>query len=141
MASIDVLSLFTNVQATKTIDFFRNLLSNDPSLHNPTKLDALDVTYLVDLHVKATFITFRDRILQQTTNLPMHPQISWCLPTSSWNCLKTSAPVIPTVRWMYVEDTFALIEKTSITRFHDEDESIVFTKEGGDNEKNSFLDC
>ncbi len=66
MVSFDISSLFTNVPIAKTTEILMNVLTNDPSLHNRTTLDAADVTNLVHICVTATVFTFRDRLYQQT---------------------------------------------------------------------------
>ncbi len=62
MVNFDISSLFTNVPIAKTTDILMNLLTNDPSLHNRTTLDAADITRLVHLCVTATVFTFWHRL-------------------------------------------------------------------------------
>ncbi len=46
------------------------------------------------------------------------------------------APVIPTVWWRYVNDTFVLLDKSPVQQFHahfnNQEENIILTKEEED---------
>ncbi len=56
-----------------------------------------------------------------------------------------SAPVIPTVWWRYVDDTFGLVHRSNVPQFHaqiyNQEEGIIFTKEEEDERQLPFLDC
>ncbi len=55
------------------------------------------------------------------------------------------APVFPTVWRRYVDDTFVLLDRSSLPQFHihinNQEESIILMKEEEDEKQLPFLDC
>ena len=68
MVSFDVKALYTSLPVGRTIEIVKRRLSEDDTLHERTQLTVEDLIPLLEICLKSTYFTFRERLFFQLTD-------------------------------------------------------------------------
>ena len=143
----DVISLFTKipVDVAKTVVLER--LKKDDTLDNRSGLTLIDIAAALNLCLDNTYLYFRGKFHRQIFGVAMGSPISVIIANLVMENVEEGAMsnfLNPPKFWKrYVDDTFVIIKKTEVDKFHnyinDIKASIKFTIERETNNSISFL--
>ena len=111
MLSLDVKSLFTNVDLPLVISFIHRKFSDD-SFQLPAGLTIDALIELIKLCTRSTIFTFNDCFYQQTFGVPMGSPLSCILANIMMECIESELlalfPIKPALWVRYVDDIFCI---------------------------------
>ena len=148
MVSFDVVSLFTAIPVDKACVYIRKKLDEDTTLHSRTKLTTDEIISLLEFTLSNNYFMFNDSVYKQIHGCAMGSPVS---PVVANLCMEvieesaiTASTTPPKIWKRYVDDSFVIIKKHSVSKFHDTlnavDPKISFTIETENNGQISFLD-
>ena len=149
MVSFDVVSLFTAIPVEKACEYIRKKHNEDTTLlHLRTSLTSDEIISLLDFTLSNNYFVYNDSIYKQIHGCAMGSPVSpvvanLCMEIIEESAISASATP-PKVWKRYVDDSFVIIKKNSVSTFHDTlnsiDPKISFTIETENNGQISFLD-
>ena len=143
-----VVSLFTAIPVEKACEYIRKKLNEDTTLHLRTSLTSDEIISLLDFTLSNNYFVYNDSIYKQIHGCAMGSPVSpvvanLCMEIIEESAISASATP-PKVWKRYVDDSFIIIKKNSVSTFHDTinsiDPKISFTIETENNGQISFLD-
>ena len=148
MVSFDIVSLFTAIPVDKACDYIRKKLDEDTTLHLRTKLNTDEIISLLEFTLSNNYFMFNDSVYKQIHGCAMGSPVSPVVANLCMEVIEESAIAAsttpPKVWKRYVDDSFVIIKKHSVSKFHDTlnavDPKISFTLETENNGQISFLD-
>ena len=148
MVLFDVVSLFTAIPVKKACSYIRDKLNEDITLHSRTNLTTDDIIFLLEFILSNNYFVYNDCIYKQIHGCAMGSPVSPVVANLCMEVIEDSALSISTVPpkiWKrYVDDSFVIIKKDSVSAFHDIlnsiDPKISFTIETENNGQIAFLD-
>jgi hypothetical protein len=148
MVSFDVISLFTAIPVDKACEYIRKKLNEDTTLHLRTNLTTDEIISLLQFTLSNNFFVFNDSIYKQIHGCAMGSPVSPVVANLCMEIIEESAiaaSTTPPKIWKrYVDDSFVIIKKHSVSTFHDTlnsiDPKISFTIEAENNGQIPFLD-
>ena len=147
MVSFDVVSLFTAIPVDKACNYIRKKLENDLSLHSRTNLDIDDIVSLLNFVLSDNHFAYKGKIYKQihgcAMGSPVDPVVAnICMKEIEDSAINTT-PVPPRYWKRYVDNSFCIIKKNTVSSFHDSlnsiDPHISLTIEHENNCQISFL--
>jgi len=148
MVSFDVVSLFTAIPVEKACEYIRKKLNEDTTLHLRTSLTSDEIISLLDFTLSNNYLVYNDSIYKQIHGCAMGSPVSpvvanLCMEIIEESAISASATP-PKVWKRYVDDSFVIIKKNSVSTFHDTlnsiDPKISFNIETENSGQISFLD-
>jgi len=146
MVSFDAVSLFTAIPVEKACEYIRKKLNEDTTLHLRTNLITDEIISLLDFTLSNNYFIYNDSIDKQRHGCAMGSPVSpvvanFCMEIIEESAISASATQV----WKrYVDDSFVVIKKHSVSTFHDTLNSInlkiSYTIEKENNGQISFLD-
>ena len=148
MVSFDVVSLFTAIPVDKACDYIRKKPDEDTTLHLRTTLNADEIISLLEFTLSNNYFMFNDSVYKQIHGNAMGSPVSPVVGNLCMEVIEESAIAAsttpPKVWKRYEDDSFVMIKKHSVSKFHDTlnavDPKISFTLETENNGQISFLD-
>jgi hypothetical protein len=148
MISFDVVSLFTSVPVCLAIEAFRDVLLNDPTLHNRTKLSVDEICDLVDFCLSNTDFSFRGVFYHQAFGCAMGSPVSALAANIVMEKIEKrifSNQRVKIHYWKrFVDDIWAVVPASEVDDIleliNGLEPSIKFTCEHEENKSISFLD-
>ena len=150
--SHDVFSLFTNTPIKESLEIIKKRLMDDKDLKNRTKLDANDITEMLEFILTKTYFEFRGAIYRQRFGAAMGSQVSSTVANFFMEFLEQEAIVTapldcrPRLWKRYVDDVLEIINKGQVQSLTDHlnqidtTNSIKFTNEEEKDSQIPFLD-
>ena len=135
-------------RSRKPVLYIQDKLNEDITLHSRTNLTTDDIISLLEFVLSNNYFVYNDCIYKQTHGCAMGSPVSPVVANLCMEVIEDSALSISTVPpkiWKrYVDDSFVIIKKDSVSAFHDIlnsiDPKILFTIETENNGQIAFLD-
>ena len=148
MVSFDVVSLFTAIPVDKACAYIKTKLVNDHTLTRRTKLDINDIIRLLGFVLSNSFFIYNDTTYKQIHGCAMGSPVSAIVANLCMEVIEEQAiqqaTTPPRVWKRFVDDSFAIMKKSTINSFHDTlnsiDSHINFTIEHEKDGQLAFLD-
>ena len=123
MVSFDVVSLFTAIPVKKACSYIRDKLNECITLHSRTNLTTDDIISLLEFVFSNNYFVYNDCIYKQihgcARGSPVSPVVAnLCMEVIEDLALSIST-VPPKIWKRYVDDSFVIIKKDSVSAFHD----------------------
>ena len=148
MVSFDVVSLFTAIPVDKACDYIRKKLDEDTTLNLRTTLNTDKIISLLEFTLSNNYFMLNDSVFKQIHGCAMGSPVSPVVANLCMEAIEESAIAAsttpPKVWKRYVDDSFVIIKKHSVSKFYDTlnavDPKISLTLETENNGQISFLD-
>ena len=128
MVSFDVVSLFTAIPVDKACAYIKTKLVNDHTLTRRTKLDINDIIRLLEFVLSNSFFIYNDTTYKQIHGCAMGSPVSAIVANLCMEVIEEQAiqqaTTPPGVWKRFVDDSFAIMKKSTINSFHDTLNSI-----------------
>ena len=146
--SFDVVSLFTSVPLKTAKTIVANRVGDDCTLGERTSLAVPEIMEALNICLQLSFFVYNDVIYKQIFSCPMGSPLSPIIANMVMEEIEQTALntyLNPLSLWLrYVDDVYAIMEKTEVEPFHDYlntiSASIKFTKELEKSGQLAFLD-
>ena len=123
MVSFDVVSLFTAIPVKKACEYIRKKLNEDTTLHLRTKLTTDEIISLLDFTLLNNYFVYSGSIYKQIHGCVMGSPVSPVVANLCMEVIEQSAIIasatLPKVWKRYVDDSFVIIKKHSVSTFHE----------------------
>ena len=148
MVSFDVVSLYTNVPISDTLDIIRELLLNDDEYENKTHIPIDKLMSLIEIVLTKTWYLFDGKYFSQTDGVamggPTSSVVAEIYMQAHENTALTTADHAPRVWKRFVDDVFLIIKRSHLEQFHKHINAlhpkIQFTVEYEKDDSIPFLD-
>ena len=148
LVSYDVSALFTSIPIEEAIRVIHKRLSEDETLPDRCELDVEQIMTLLRFCLETTYFVCNGVFYRQVQGAPMGSPVSPAVADLMMEEFEERAlqnpPVVPSVWFRYVDDTFTVLPQNRIEEFtnylNSQNRSIQFTIEEEEDCKLAFLD-
>ena len=148
LVSYDVSALFTSIPIEEAIRVIHKRLSEDETLPERCELDVEQIMTLLRFCLETTYFVCNGVFYRQVQGAPMGSPVSPAVADLMMEEFEERAlqnpPVVPSVWFRYVDDTFTVLPQNRIEEFtnylNSQNRSIQFTIEEEEDCKLAFLD-
>ena len=122
MVSFDVKALFTSIPVPEAINAVQRALLFNSSWRDRTSLSYHNICRLLEFVLTTTYFTFNDKFYQQNFGCAMGSPVSPVVANiymedyEEWALMPEL--ITPRIWYRYVDDTFSVIERDNVERFH-----------------------